>query len=54
AQNGKLTFAGLHGIEATKRRIEALTTETVGHLQATQGDTAFLVELVRRMSARRS
>jgi geranylgeranyl pyrophosphate synthase len=54
AQNGKFTFAGLHGIEATKRRIEALTTETVGHLQATQGDTAFLVELVRRMSARRS
>lgn len=54
AQNGKFTFAGLHGIEATKRRIDALTAETIGHLQATQGDTAFLVELVRRMSARRT
>ena len=54
AQNGKFTYAGLHGIEATKRRIEALTAETVGHLQATQGDTAFLAELLRRMSARRT
>jgi len=54
AQNGKFTFAGLHGVEATKQRIEALTIETVGHLRATKGDTAFLVELVRRMSARRT
>jgi geranylgeranyl pyrophosphate synthase len=54
AQNGKFTYAGLHGIEATKRRIDELTSETIGHLQATKGDTAFLVELVRRMSARRS
>lgn len=54
AQNGKFTFAGLHGVEATKQRIEVLTIETVGHLRATKGDTAFLVELVRRMSARRT
>jgi geranylgeranyl diphosphate synthase type II len=54
AQNGKFTYAGLHGVEATKRRIETLTTETIGHLQATKADTAFLVELVRRMSARRT
>ena len=54
AQNGKFTYAGLHGVEATKQRIEALTAETIGHLQATQGDTAFLAELVRRMSARRT
>jgi geranylgeranyl pyrophosphate synthase len=54
AQNGKFTYAGLHGVKATKQRIEALTAETVDHLQATQGDTAFLVELVRRMSARRT
>jgi geranylgeranyl diphosphate synthase type II len=54
AQNGKFTFAGLHGVEATKQRIEALTIETVSHLRATKGDTAFLVELVRRMSARRT
>jgi geranylgeranyl pyrophosphate synthase len=54
AQNGKFTYAGLHGVEATKRRIDALTAEAIGHLQATRGDTAFLVELVRRMSARRT
>ena len=54
AQNGKFTFAGLHGIEATQRRIDALTTETIGHLRATQADTAFLAELVRRMAARRA
>ena len=54
AQNGKFTFAGLHGVEATKQRIEVLTIETVGHLRATKGDTAFLVELVGRMSARRT
>lgn len=52
AQNGKLTYAGLHGAEATKRRIEALTDEAVGHLRATKADTAFLAELVRRMSVR--
>jgi hypothetical protein len=44
----------MHGVSATKQRIEALTIETVGHLRATQGDTAFLVELVRRMAARRT
>ena len=54
AQNGKFTYAGLHGVKATKQRIEALTAETVDHLQATQGDTAFLAELVRRMAARRT
>ena len=54
AQNGKFTHAGLHGVEATKQRIEQLTAEAVTHLQATQGDTAFLVELVRRMAARRT
>ena len=54
AQNGKFTYAGLHGVEATKRRIDALTAETIGHLQATKADTTFLAELVRRMSARRT
>jgi len=54
AQNGKFTYAGLHGVEATKQRIEQLTAEAVTHLQATKGDTAFLVELVRRMAARRT
>ncbi len=54
AENGKSTYVDMHGVGATKQRIEALTIETVGHLRATKGDTAFLVELVRRMSARRS
>ncbi len=54
AENGKSTYTAMHGIAATKQRIEALTIETVGHLRATKGDTAFLVELVRRMSARRT
>ena len=54
AQNGKFTYAGLHGVEATKQRIGQLTAEAVTHMQATKGDTAFLVELVRRMAARRT
>lgn len=54
AENGKSTYVDMHGVGATKQRIEALTIETVGHLRATKGDTAFLVELVRRMSARRT
>lgn len=54
AQNGKFTYAGLHGVEATKRRIDALTAEAAEHLRATKADTAFLAELVRRMSARRT
>jgi geranylgeranyl pyrophosphate synthase len=55
AENGKSTYTAMHGVGATKQRIEALTIETVGHLRAaTKGDTTFLVELVRRMSARRT
>ena len=54
AQNGKLTYAGLHGVEATKRRVTELTDEAVSHLGATRGDVAFLAELVRRMAARRA
>ncbi|MEN9653132.1 MAG: hypothetical protein RL303_852 [Verrucomicrobiota bacterium] len=54
AQNGKFTFSGMHGVEATKQRISALTDEAVAHLRAARGDGEFLIELVRRMSARRS
>jgi geranylgeranyl pyrophosphate synthase len=54
AQNGKFTFAGLHGVAATRQRIDKLTADAVAHLQATRGDTAFLVELVRRMAGRRT
>jgi geranylgeranyl pyrophosphate synthase len=54
AENGKFTFAGLHGVEATQLRIAALTDEAVAHLRAIRGDGAFLIELVRRMAGRRS
>jgi len=54
AQNGKFTFTGMHGVDATKQRIAALTDEAVAHLGAARGDGEFLIELVRRMSARRS
>lgn len=54
AQNNKLTYAGLFGVPAAQARVAALTTEAIGLLQGTRGDTAFLVELVRRMAARRN
>ena len=54
AQNNKLTYAGLFGVPAAQARVAALTAEAVGLLQGTRGDTAFLVELVRRMAARRN
>jgi geranylgeranyl diphosphate synthase type II len=53
AQNNKLTYAGLFGVPAAQARVEALTKEAVELLTGTRGDTAFLVELVRRMAARR-
>ena len=54
AHNNKLTYAGLFGVPAAQARVAALTTEAIGLLQGTRGDTAFLVELVRRMAARRN
>ena len=42
------------GADYQTLRAVALTAETIGHLQATRADTAFLAELVRRMSARRT
>ena len=54
AEKGKSTFTEMHGVEETRRRVERLTTEAVAALRATKGDTAFLVELVRRMAARRT
>jgi geranylgeranyl pyrophosphate synthase len=54
AQNNKLTYAGLFGVPAAQARVAALTTEASALLQGTRGDTAFLVELVGRMAARRN
>ncbi len=45
---------GLFGVPAAQARVAALTAEAVGLLQGTRGDNAFLVELVRRMAARRN
>jgi geranylgeranyl pyrophosphate synthase len=52
SQNGKLTYASLHGIEATRQRISTLTEEAIRHLQATRGDSAFLAVLITRMASR--
>lgn len=53
-RNDKATYVGRHGVESTRTRIAALTVEAVTHLQALRGDAEFLVELVRRMAARRT
>lgn len=52
AQNGKLTYVGLHGADAARARVARLTTAAVEDLQATVGEVSFLAELVRRLSAR--
>ncbi len=54
AQNGKLTFVGLHGEAATRAAIARLTDAAERELSATSADCGFLIELTRRMSARRS
>ncbi|MFM9016199.1 MAG: polyprenyl synthetase family protein, partial [Verrucomicrobiota bacterium] len=54
AENGKLTFVSLHGAEATRARIAGLTATAEAELSASKADTGFLIELVRRMSARRN
>ena len=54
AENGKLTFVSLHGAEATRARIAGLTASAEAELSASKADTGFLIELVRRMSARRN
>ena len=48
-----LALAG-DGVPAAQARVAALTTEASALLQGTRGDTAFLVELVGRMAARRN
>ena len=53
AQNGKFTYARFHGVEAARQRIQALTEEASGHLQASNADSTFICELVRRMAARK-
>ena len=50
----RATLDAMERAERLQARVEALTAEAVGLLQGTRGDTAFLVELVRRMSARRT
>ncbi|NBR41961.1 MAG: polyprenyl synthetase family protein [Verrucomicrobia bacterium] len=52
SQNGKLTYANLHGIESTRQRISTLTDQAIRHLQATRADSTFLAELITRMASR--
>jgi hypothetical protein len=54
AQNNKLTYAGLFGVPAAQARVAALTNEAIALLLGTRGDTAFLVELIGRLAARRN
>ncbi len=53
-QNGKMTYASLHGLAAGRQRIDALTAEAITHLRASQSDSEFLIELVTRMAGRRN
>lgn len=52
AQNGKFTYPGLHGVPATRTRIQALTAEANAHLEACRADTTFLRALITRMASR--
>jgi len=52
AELHKSTYVSLHGIEASRRRVETLTTESVA-LLARWGDRAgYLVDLTRQMAER--
>jgi len=52
AQNGKFTYPGLHGVPATRARIERLTLEATAHLADCRADTSFLQALIVRMAQR--
>jgi len=52
AQNQKFTYTSLHGVPATKARIQTLTTEALAHLAGTSGEVDFLTTLVRQMADR--
>lgn len=54
ADNDKLTFANLYGIEATRARIKQLTDEAVGNLRACEANTDFLCALITQMASRKS
>ena len=51
-KNKKLTFNGLHGIEATRRRIEELTQSALSELKACNAQTDFLCTLISKMAQR--
>jgi len=52
--NGKLTFANLNGIEATRARIKQLTDDAVQNLRACEANTDFLSMLITQMASRQS
>ena len=52
--NGKLTFANLYGIEATRARIKQLTDDAVQNLRACEANTDFLCALITLMASRQN
>ena len=52
--NGKLTFANLNGIDATRVRIKQLTDDAVQNLRACEANTDFLCMLIAQMASRKS
>ena len=53
-ENGKLTFASLNGIEATRARIKQLTDDAVENLRACEASTDFLCMLITQMASRKN
>jgi len=51
-KNNKLTYPGLHGIEATRRRIAELTQSAQDELKACNAQTDFLCTLIAKMAQR--
>ena len=50
--NNKLTYPGLHGLDATRKRISELTEEAIRELKACRAQTEFLCTLIQKMSQR--
>lgn len=53
AGNRKLTYPGLHGMDASRKHADALTARAVSLCEEIGGENAFLVALVRALASRR-
>jgi len=52
ARHGKLTYASLYGLEASRKKARALTQAAIRAAQKLGGNNAFLLELIRDMEHR--